>query len=137
YFGSVSHVGELLRRYREHYPDQNHLFLLTQGVNQIDVAGAELLVNEANARKAIGGDLYIYQLKDSAMKVINRGGYIDELNPANIFDSKEEAISTIYSRLDKDICAACENRIFVECGSSSPEDRRRWQEDTPPEATLP
>jgi SulP family sulfate permease len=137
YFGSVSHVGELLRRYREHYPDQRHLFLLTQGVNQIDVAGAELLVNETNARKAIGGDMYIYQLKDSAMKVLNRGGYIDELNPANIFDSKEEAISTIFSRLDKDICATCENRIFVECGSATPEKRRASQESTPLEANLP
>ncbi|MFT6372626.1 MAG: SulP family sulfate permease [Gammaproteobacteria bacterium] len=120
YFGSVSHVGELFRRYREHYPEQKHLFLLTQGVNQVDVAGAELLVHEANARKAIGGDMYIYQLKDSAKKVINRGGYINELNPANIFDSKDEAITSIFSRLDKSICDTCENRIFLECGSSLP-----------------
>jgi len=119
YFGSVSHVGELFRRYREHYPEQKHLFLLTQGVNQVDVAGAELLVNEANARKDIGGDLYIYQLKDSAKKVINRGGYINELNPANIFDSKDEAITSIFARLDKRICDTCENRIFLECGPSS------------------
>ena len=119
YFGSVSHVGELFRRYREHYPEQKHLFLLTQGVNQVDVAGAELLVNEANARKDIGGDLYIYQLKDSAKKVINRGGYINELNPANIFDSKDEAITSIFARLDKRICDSCENRIFLECGPSS------------------
>jgi len=119
YFGSVSHVGELFRRYREHYPEQKHLFLLTQGVNQVDVAGAELLVNEANARKDIGGDLYIYQLKESAKKVINRGGYINELNPANIFDSKDEAITSIFARLDKRICDTCENRIFLECGPSS------------------
>ena len=119
YFGSVSHVGKLFRRYREHYPEQKHLFLLTQGVNQVDVAGAELLVNEANARKDIGGDLYIYQLKESAKKVINRGGYINELNPANIFDSKDEAITSIFARLDKRICDTCENRIFLECGPSS------------------
>jgi SulP family sulfate permease len=47
YFGSVSHVAELLRRYREYYSEQNHLFLLTKGINQVDVAGAELLLNEA------------------------------------------------------------------------------------------
>jgi SulP family sulfate permease len=85
----------------------------------VDVAGAELLVNEANARKDIGGDLYIYQLKESAKKVINRGGYINELNPANIFDSKDEAITSIFARLDKRICDTCENRIFLECGPSS------------------
>jgi SulP family sulfate permease len=137
YFGSVSHVGELLRRYREHYPDQKHLFLMAQGVNQVDVAGAELLVNESKARKAIGGDLYLYQLKDSAMKIINRGGYIVDLNPTNIFDSKEEAISNIFSRLDRNICATCENRIFIECGSIAPKGRRRKPEQAPLEASLP
>jgi len=129
YFGSVSHVGELFRRYREHYPEQKHLFLLTQGVNQVDVAGAELLVNEAKARKAIGGDMYIYQLKDSAKKVINRGGYINELNPANIFDSKDDAIISIFSRLDRSICDRCENRIFLECGSSPLENQKTSEED--------
>ena len=130
YFGSVSHVGELFRRYREHYPEQKHLFLLAQGVNQVDVAGAELLVNEAKARKAIGGDMYIYQLKDSAKKVINRGGYINELNPANIFDSKEDAIISIFSRLDRSICDTCENRIFLECGSSPLENQKASDQDS-------
>ena len=115
YFGSVAHVGELLRRYREHYPGQKHLLLLTKGIAQVDVAGAELLVSEAEDRRAIGGDLYMYRLRDTASKVFDRGGYADEIGEANIFDSKDEAISTIFERLDKNICATCENRIFLEC----------------------
>jgi SulP family sulfate permease len=117
YFGSVAHVGELLRRYREHYPQQKHLFLLTKGIAQVDVAGAELIVNEARERRAEGGDLYMYRLRDTASKVFNRGGYRDEIGDANIFDTKGEAIPTIFERLDKDICATCENRIFLECRS--------------------
>jgi len=66
YFGSVAHVSEILRRYREHYPEQKHLFLLTKGVSQVDIAGAELIVTEARERRAIGGDLYLYRLRDSA-----------------------------------------------------------------------
>ena len=131
YFGSVSHVGELFRRYREHYPEQKHLFLLTKGINQVDVAGAELLVNECNARRAMGGDLYMYRLKDSAMKALNRGGYIDEIGAANIFDSKDEAIRDIFSRLDKNICVTCNNRIFIECGAVAPEDRRGKTDTNP------
>jgi len=126
YFGSVAHVSELLRRYREHYPEQKHLFLLTKGISQVDIAGAELLVNEARERRQIGGDLYIYRLRDSAAKVFNRGGYKDEIGEANIFDGKEEAIPTIFERLDKDICATCENRIFLECrkiGKKEPDPR--------------
>ncbi len=117
YFGSVAHVGEILRRYREHYPEQKHLFLLTKGISQVDIAGCELIINEARERRAIGGDLYLYRLRDTASKVFDRGGYKDEIGEANIFDGKEVAIPTIFERLDKDICATCEHRIFTECKS--------------------
>ncbi len=120
YFGSVAHVGELLRRYREHYPGQSHLLLLTKGINQIDVAGAELLLSETHERRKMGGDLYLYRLKDSAAKVMNRGGYLNEIGSNNIFDSKATAIIEIFERLDRDICANCENRIFTECASIEP-----------------
>ena len=125
YFGSVSHVGELLRRYREHYPEQKHLFLLTKGINQIDVAGAELLVSEARARRMMGGDLYLYRLKDSAAKVMDRGGYTEEIKTENFFDSKAEAIAGIFEKLDKDICATCTKRIFLECGAPDPTSNRK------------
>ncbi|MDH3761513.1 MAG: SulP family inorganic anion transporter [Gammaproteobacteria bacterium] len=115
YFGSVAHVGELLRRYREHYPEQKHLFLLTKGISQLDVAGAELLVSEARDRRKMGGDLYMYRLRDTATRVFDRGGYADEIGEANIFEGKLDAISSIFGRLDKDICATCDNRIFLEC----------------------
>ncbi|MCP4331334.1 MAG: SulP family inorganic anion transporter [Gammaproteobacteria bacterium] len=115
YFGSVAHVGEIMRRYREHYPEQKHLFLLTKGISQVDIAGCELLINETRERRAIGGDIFLYRLRDSAAKVFNRGGYKDEIGEANIFDAKDDAIPAIFERLDKDICATCENRIFLEC----------------------
>ena len=115
YFGSVAHVGELLRRYREHYPDQKYLLLLTKGISQVDVAGAELLVSEARERRANGGDLYMYRLRDTAAKAFKRGGYAEEIGEANIFEGKLDAISSIFGRLDKNICATCENRIFLEC----------------------
>jgi SulP family sulfate permease len=134
YFGSVSHVGELLRRYREHYPEQKNLFLLTKGINQVDVAGAELLVSEARARRMMGGDLYLYRLKDRAARVMDRGGYTEEIKNENFFDSKAEAISGIFEKLDKDICATCTNRIFLECGSPDPTSRRKTESSESTEA---
>jgi SulP family sulfate permease len=121
YFGSVAHVGELLRRYREHYPDQKYLLLLTKGISQVDVAGAELLISETRDRRALGGDLYMYRLRDTAARVFKRGGYADEIGEANIFDGKLDAISSIFGRLDRNICATCENRIFLECQTIIPQ----------------
>lgn len=115
YFGSVAYVGELLRLYREKYPEQKHLLLLTKGINQVDVAGAELLVKEAKERRKMGGQLYLYRLKDSAMRVLKRGGYMDVLDQDTIFDSKEEAVLEVFKRLDRDICKTCDKRVFIEC----------------------
>ena len=57
----------------------------------------------------------MYRLRDTASKVFIRGGYAAEIGEANIFDGKLDAISSIFGRLDKRICATCENRIFLEC----------------------
>ena len=115
YFGAVAHVREMLRRFREHYPKQKHLLLLTKGINHVDIAGAELLLEEATARREMGGELYMYRLKDSATDVLERGGYMDKLNRDHMYDSKEEAIHSIFQKLDKSICERCDKRIFLEC----------------------
>ncbi len=120
YFGSVNHVEELLGLYRVHYPEQKHLLLLTQGISQVDYGGAKLLVREALKRREYGGDLYMYRLRDAASKVFYRGDYVEVIGEKNIFYHKSEAISSIFDRLDKDICSNCENRVFIECQSIRP-----------------
>lgn len=117
YFGSVAHVGELLRLYREHYPEQKHLLLLTKGVNQVDLSGAELLVNEVKERRKMGGEFYMYRLKPSATKILEDGGFMDVIDHNTVFDSKSDAIESIFETLDKDICRTCEKRVFLECDS--------------------
>ena len=61
---------------------------------------------------------------------MKRGGYNEEIGEENIFDSKSEAITEIFERLDKDICATCTKRIFLECGSPDPSTRRKPSENT-------
>ncbi|MDH3467557.1 MAG: SulP family inorganic anion transporter [Gammaproteobacteria bacterium] len=117
YFGAVAYVREMLRRIREHYPEQKHLLLLTKGINHVDIAGAELLMDEATARREMGGELYLYRLKDAATDVLERGGYMQKLNRANMYDSKTQAINSIFNKLDKSICERCDKRIFLECSS--------------------
>ena len=115
YFGAVNYVREIFQRLREHYPEQKHLLLLSQGIAQVDVAGAELLVEEARARRAMGGSMSLYQLKESARDVINRGGYLEHLELAGDYESKGDAIQGILPTLDPGVCAKCTKRIFLEC----------------------
>lgn len=120
YFGAVSHVGQHFDTLRTVSPEQKHLLLMAKSINFVDAAGAELLVHEAGIRRARGGQLYLYSLRQSAHEVLVRGGYIEQIGRDNLFSSKDEAISQVFARLDRGVCRQCSARIFVECRSLPP-----------------
>ena len=117
YFGAVGHVERHLDTLREHSPGQKHLLLMSKSINFVDMAGAELLVEEARRRRALGGQLYFYSLRKPAEELLERGGYMAELGRENVFRGKREAIGGVFTRLDLSICATCRARIFEECAS--------------------
>jgi len=98
-------------------PGQKHLLIFARTINTIDVAGAELLVQVARARKQVGGGLYMSHLQDQAVKILSRGGYLEDIGPHNLFDTKAAAISAVFERLDRNICSRCDKRVFTECQS--------------------
>ncbi len=55
FFGAVNHVQGELRRIDERSPESRHVLLAARGMNFVDVAGAELLVQEAKRRRRLGG----------------------------------------------------------------------------------
>ena len=117
YFGAVSHVGAHFDTLHEQYPQQKHLLLLSKSINFVDVAGAELLAREAERRRAMGGRLYFYGLRQPVADMLEHGGFSRQIGQDNIFDRRSEAISGAFARLDHSICARCRVRIFTECAS--------------------
>jgi sulfate permease, SulP family len=120
FFGAVEHVQRYLERIEELNPNQKHALIVASGVNFIDVAAAEMLVNEARRRRWMGGGLYFYRLKDEARQLLMRGGYFDEIGGENVFPVKSQPVSKIYSKLDSEICRKCRARIFRECWVALP-----------------
>ncbi|HJX19137.1 MAG TPA: SulP family inorganic anion transporter, partial [Acidiferrobacterales bacterium] len=118
YFGAVDHVQEQLHHINEQSPRQKHLLLIGNGINFVDIAGAELLAAEARNRRARGGGLYLVKIKEEACNTLRKGGFRDLIGPENIFQTKTDAIETVFRRLDPDICAHCDKRIFLECGQA-------------------
>ncbi len=117
YFGAVNHVRETLNTMLRENPDQKHLLIVARGINFIDMEGAEYLVKLARERKENGGGLYIYHINEG---VCDHFKLIDELfkiGVENLYEKKADAIADIFRRLDKDICARCKARIFLECQS--------------------
>ena len=115
FFGSVNHVQDAFDRIRAEQPGQKHLAIACQGINFVDLQGGEALVEEAKRRKAEGGDLYLVNVKQGLWDTLDRSGCLDEIGPEHVFQSKTAAIHAIYQKLDKEHCARCDRRIFLEC----------------------
>jgi len=121
FFGAVDHVRDELEALRRGASARPHVLLIGSGINFIDVAGAELLAQEAEAQRAAGGALYMCNLKPTVVDVLERAGLVDRIGRDRIFATKDEAIRGIYPRLDSAICRASTARIFIECQTHLPD----------------
>ena len=120
FFGAVDHVQRHLEHIDAHDPRQKHLLLAASGINFVDLAGAEMLAQEARRRKRMGGGLYFYRMKDAVYTFLKRGGYLEDIPEEHIFPVKTRPIPSIYRRLDPEICRHCNVRIFQECHIALP-----------------
>lgn len=117
YFGAVNHVRNNLQQLTQAMPEQKNLLLIGSGINFIDMAGAELLLQLVKEREAAGGHLYFYDMKEGICSHFKFLKYLLDIGTDNIFLSKNEAISEIFTRLDRSICSRCTSRVFLECKS--------------------
>jgi sulfate permease, SulP family len=117
YFGAINHVATHFDTLRKVSPAQKHLLLMVKSMNFVDVAGADLLAEEAAARRAQGGDLYLYSPRQPAREMLQRGGQLDQIGRDHVFASADEAIAKVFPRLDPNVCRRCTARIFVECAT--------------------
>ena len=117
YFGAVNYVRSSLQELMQARSEQKSLLLVGSGINFIDMAGAEFLIQLAKEREEAGGRLYYYDMKEGICSHFNFLEYLLDIGTDNIFVSKKEAISEIFNRLDKSICKQCTARIFLECAT--------------------
>ncbi len=114
YFGSINHIQKRISKIADN-ERINHILIIASGINFIDLAGAEALVAENNRLKINGGGLYFSGLKSSVYEFAARSCFIKQLGNDHFFDSKNQAIKSIYQRLDKEKCDNCSAKIFREC----------------------
>lgn len=129
YFGAVEHVRNELRRVDATDPQRRWVMLLAQGINFVDLAGAELLAEEAQRRKALGGGLVIVGAQPAVEHQLQRSGAIRVIGADHLVAHKGDAIRLVYPRLDNALCRDCTRRIFFECATHLPDGAPR---DHPP-----
>ena len=117
FFGAVAYVQLNLRNFTETSPGQKHLLISGSGINFIDIAGAEMILQESERRKKMGGGLYVVKINQQVCTILKRGNYLQRFGAENVFVTKKDAIGAIFEELDESICKNCERRIFAECGT--------------------
>ena len=115
FFGAVNHVVEFLQGIDKHLPCKCNLLISACGINFIDITGAEMLVNEAQRRRGLRGDLFISGLKHNARDMLKRGGYLDKIGEDHIFATETEALAHILPTIDTPECRSCHSPFYVEC----------------------
>lgn len=120
YFGAAAHVAQRLQELRAAPHAPRHLLVMAKSMNFIDLAGAQVWEDELAARRAMGGDLYFHRPRPEVLAMWRRTGFLDRLGADHVFPDKATALSTIYARLDRAICAGCSARIFRECQPDGP-----------------
>jgi sulfate permease, SulP family len=115
FFGAVDHFAQELRAITRNSPEQAHILIVGSGINFIDVAGCEALVNEAHNLRVNGRQMYLCTLKSEVLHTLTRGGYLPRIGEVNLFRSKLEAVERIVPCLDPERCRVCTARIFREC----------------------
>ncbi len=113
YFGAIDHISAFFSELYE--GEEKNVLVVCNGVNFIDLAGAEWLAIEAARWKEKGGTLYFSGLKRVSQDILISGGFKKNIGEELFYRSKKEAVVSIYKNLDKEICKTCTARIFLEC----------------------
>ena len=120
FFGAVAHLKEEAREMAEREPGRKHLVVMASGINFVDLAGAEFLAEEARRRRAMGGSLSFYRMKDSVAETLRQGGFLAEIGEVNLYPAKSRPAEALFPRLDHSVCAACPHRLFHACRDATP-----------------
>lgn len=125
FFGAVDHVRNSLMNIDEINPQQKSVLIVARGISFVDVAGAEMLAQEARRRRKMGGGLYFYRCKDDIYKFLRKSDKLDDIGIGGFFPTMSNWIIPIYSTLDPEICRNCKARIFSVCHDKLPDGEPR------------
>lgn len=120
FFGAVDYVQNGLLQIDENNPRQKTVMIVASGINFVDVAGAEMLAQEARRRRKLGGGLYFYRCKDSIYRFLRKSDKLDDIGSGGFFPARSNWIKPVYATLDPEVCRTCKARIFAECHTALP-----------------
>ncbi|MCX7165350.1 MAG: sulfate permease [Rhodocyclales bacterium] len=115
YFGAANYVQQALQQIDEDNPQQKSVLIAAASLNTIDIAGAEVLAQEARRRRRLGGGLYFYRLNRPAYEFLRQGDYVKDIGEGAFFPVMTDVTKALYWTLDPNVCRTCKTKIFKQC----------------------
>ncbi len=115
YFGSLNFIQSKLYKISQHQ-NRKHIVVISDGINFIDLAGAEMLCEEADRLEEEGGGLYFTGLKPAVYQSFGKTHAIKHIGNNHFFDEKSDTFKTLHRLLRKQgKCDGCQLKVFREC----------------------
>jgi SulP family sulfate permease len=121
FFGAVENITTAFRAIDTADPRRRNLLVSAKPIGFSDRAGCEMLGQEAQRRRAMGGDLWLVGVQPDLTTMMRRSQQDEVLGDDHVFRGKGEAIATIYPTLDPEVCRTCPAQIFQECRRALPD----------------
>ena len=115
YFGSIEHVERAFRRIERQRPNQDVVIFYLKGNGGLDLAGADLLIEEIRRVRSRGGSFHIVAMFPPLIQDLRRFHVIEEIGEDHLHISKGDALSGAFRDLNLKTCAGCTKRVFLEC----------------------
>ena len=118
FFASIESIRRQLRKLEKQSPNQKYLAILLKSSNRLEIAAADMLLDEAKRRGERGGKLFLTAKNQLYKTDFKKLEIVEHIGDKNIFENKKDLIASTVPQLDQTICADCDKRIFNECPTS-------------------
>jgi SulP family sulfate permease len=117
YFANAEFVKEhIMQKVKEVRNGLKYLLIDMEMVNKIDTTGVDEMKNLAEALNREGIGLALVNVKAPVNETLQASNFIDLLAHRKIANSKSEAITLLFNKIDYDYCRKkCPHKVFWEC----------------------
>jgi SulP family sulfate permease len=101
YFANVSFFEDTILDAVANNPRAKHLLIVSNGINQLDASGEEVIHHIVERMRANGIRVVFSGLKNQVVEIMRHSDLFDYIGQENIFSDEERALDSIYTEVRK------------------------------------
>jgi sulfate permease, SulP family len=96
FFANASYLEDSIRGIIETKKNLKHIILVSNGINEMDASGEEMLSLLVDRVRSAGLDISLSGVNEAVLKVMKRTHLLEKIGQDHIYSTPEQAVSEIY-----------------------------------------